>query len=129
MMIADTFRSIYRSCQSSLLIDDSVYKLYTTDLALLQRIETIKHAGKTTRTDLDRVHNKLLASEELRGQVPELLCKLEVLQLGRHVHAIYPLESLAGKGVAKRSLCIESVKKRDGSDRSQLTLFSTSVRR
>jgi hypothetical protein len=129
MMIADTFRSIYRSCRSSLLIDDSVYKLYTTDLALLQRIETIKHAGKTTRTDLDRVHNKLLASEELRGQVPELLCKLEVLQLGRHVHAIYPLESLAGKGVAKCSLCIESVKKRDGSDRSQLTLFSTSVRR
>lgn len=81
-----------------------VNQLNTTNLTLLKLIQPIKHALQSARTSLNRVHSELLASNELRSQVPELLRELEVFGLCGHVHATGPFESLAGEGVAERGL-------------------------
>jgi hypothetical protein len=95
--------SLHSKAPSSLAINP-VHQLNTTDLTLLQLLQTIKHALESSRAELNRVHGELLAGDELRGQVPESLCEFEVLWLGGHVHAAGPLEGFAGEGVAEGGL-------------------------
>ena len=90
-----------------------VNQLNTTNLTLLKLIQPIKHALQSARTSLNRVHSELLASNELRSQLPERLCEFEVLGLRRHVHAAGPLEGFAGEGVAEGGLRDELVYSRE----------------
>ena len=119
---------MYNNTRSSRLTNNSVYKLDATNLAFLHPVQTINHACKTIRAELDRVYNDLLASEELRGQVPELLCELKVLRFGRFVDPVHVLESLAENGVAECTLGHGSAYEKYGIARLQLTLFFTSLR-
>lgn len=100
--------SLHFKAPSSLPINP-VHQLNTTNLTLLQLLQPIKHALKSSRAKLHRVHGQLLAGDELRSQLPERLCEFEVLWLGGHVHAAGPLEGFAGEGVAESGLRDELV--------------------
>jgi hypothetical protein len=57
------FRVQTRSCSD--LAINPVNQLHTADLTLLELVQTIKHALKSTRANLGWVHSKLLAGNEL----------------------------------------------------------------